>query len=225
MFNFSKLFVKGPYVHIQAHMHKVQACVAKLQEIFEKFFEEDFDDIEPLVRALSEAEHHADIIKNDMRTNLPKSYFLSLDRTHLLDIISLQDSLADQAEDIAQTLLFKRLSIPTHIKPSLQLCVTKNIDAFWDVVKIIQKLDALVEASFGGVEADKVRSIADQISFKEHEADVAKGRLLKELYSIADDLSNADFYLWNHLIDHVSKISHLAEKLAMRIDMLVTIKS
>jgi uncharacterized protein Yka (UPF0111/DUF47 family) len=101
----------------------------------------------------------------------------------------------------------------------------KNIDAFWDVVKIVNKLDALVEASFGGVEGEKVRAIAGQIAFKEHEADVLKGAFLKELFNIADDLSTAEFYLWNYHIAHINRISHLSEKLAMRIDTLVAIKS
>lgn len=225
MFSFARLFAKGPFSSLQAHMHKVQACMAKLQEIFDLFFQGRHDEIEAKVLLLSDEEHAADIIKNEIRNSLSKAYFLSVDRAQILDIISLQDALADQAEDVAQFLVMRRLKIPPSLEKVFQDSINKNIDAFWDVVKIINKLDALVEASFGGVEAEKVRTLANQIAFKEHEADVLKGAFLKELFNIADDLSTAEFYLWNYHIDHINRISHLSEKLAMRIDTLVTINS
>ncbi|MBM3202275.1 MAG: DUF47 family protein, partial [Chlamydiae bacterium] len=85
MFNFAKLFGKGPFSGLQAHMHKVEGCIAKLQEIFDLFFEGKHEEIEAKALALSDEEHEADIIKNEIRNNLSKSYFLSVDRSQLLD--------------------------------------------------------------------------------------------------------------------------------------------
>ena len=98
------------------------------------------------------------------------------------------------------------------------------MEAVWDVKEIIFSFDELLEASFGGPVAIKIQEKISQIAYKEHEADLLKRKLLKELFQIADSLSTPDFYLWMHLMDSMGRISHSSEKLALRIGMLLDFK-
>ena len=66
--------------------------------------------------------------------------------------------------------------------------------------------------------------MADKTSFKEHEADVLKTRVRKEFFSQADNLSPSAFYIWTKLIDEVGSISHISERLANRIRMILELK-
>ncbi len=221
---FSKLFSRAPFELLELHMEKVIACLVKLDEILKIFEDTDLSKLETFSASVSELEHEADLIKNDIRSTLPQSFLFSVDRSNFLEILSVQDDLADVAEEIANLLTIKQLAIPPEIKTDLTAYKNKNMEAVWDVKEIVYSFEELLEASFGGPIAVKIQNKIDQTAYKEHEADLLKRKLLKGLFNIAGSLSTPDFYLWMHLIEAIGKISHSAEKLALRIGMLLDFK-
>jgi predicted phosphate transport protein (TIGR00153 family) len=221
---FSKLFSRAPFDLLELHMEKVIACLVKLDEVLKIFEDTELSKLESFAESVSELEHEADLIKNDIRQTLPQSYLFSVDRANFLEILAVQDDLADVAEEIANILTIKPLQIPPKIKEALHDYKNKNMEAVWDVKEIVFSFEELLEASFGGPVAEKIQSKIDDTAFKEHESDIMKRKLLKELFNIADSLSTPDFYLWVHLIEAIGKISHSAEKLSLRIGMLLDFK-
>lgn len=215
----SKLLGKSPFAPLQKHMEKVHLCINKLTHIFEELDKLNLEQIEELAKELSSLEHEADITKNDIRNHL-KGIFLPIDRSQFLDILSLQDSIADKAEDIANLLTLHPLEDVAQLKHLYH----KNLEAFEDAVGIIGEIDELVESSFGGMEAEKVKRMVEKTSYKEYEADKAKHVLTKELFARAEKLSTPAFYLWIRLIEEVSALSHLSERLANRIRMVLEVK-
>src|SRR3989338_1751981 len=101
MLTIARLFGKSPFAPFQSHMKKVSLCIKKLTDIFEAIGKGEREHLTSLVQELSTLEHEADLTKNDIRNHLPKSLFLPVDRGALLEILALQDQLADQAEAIA----------------------------------------------------------------------------------------------------------------------------
>ena len=97
---FESLFARSPFSPLQSHMEKVAECVQKIEALFQAFFESKHDAISTLAAEISDMEHAADLTKNEIRNNLPKGLFLAVNRGDLLEILSLQDTLADRAEDI-----------------------------------------------------------------------------------------------------------------------------
>jgi len=59
-----------------------------------------------------EREAEADRIKNELRLHLPKSLFMPVDRRDLLEVLHLQDTIANTAQDIAGLLVERQMSIP-----------------------------------------------------------------------------------------------------------------
>lgn len=221
---FSKLFSRAPFDLLELHMEKVIACLIKLDEVLRIFEETDLTKLESFATAVSELEHEADLIKNDIRATLPKNFLFSIDRANFLEILSIQDDLADTAEEIANLLTIKQLPVHPHIRQDLDAYKAKNMEAVWDVKEIVFSFEELLEASFGGPIAEKIQTKIDQTAYKEHEADLLKRKLLKGLFHISDSLSTPDFYLWMHLIEAIGRISHSSEKLALRIGMLLDFK-
>lgn len=221
---FTKLFSRAPFNLLELHMEKVIACLVKLDHVLKIFEEADLAKLESLSESVSELEHEADLIKNDIRSTLPQSFLFSVDRSNFLEILSVQDDLADVAEEIANLLTVKELVIPPSIRSDLHAYKNKNMEAVSDVKEIVFSFEELLEASFGGPIAEKIQDKIDQTAYKEHEADLLKRKLLKSLFNISDSLSTPDFYLWMHLIEAIGKISHSAEKLALRIGMLLDFK-
>jgi len=224
MLTIAKLFGKSPFSPLQSHMNKVSSCIKKLTEIFQEIEKQNFEKIEILVAELSKLEHEADLTKNDIRNHLPKSLFLPISREQFLEILSTQDNIADKAEEIGNILLLCPKNSLRVFTETFQNFFKKNLETFWDARQIIKEFDELLESSFGGLEAEKVKSMVDQAAYKEYQADVLKTAVRKEFFNLADTLTPSAFYLWANLINEVGSISHISEKLANQIGMILELR-
>lgn len=224
MLTILSLFGKSPFAPLQKHMEKVIACVNMIPEIFEAVYEKNYKLIEELAKEISKFEHHADLIKNDIRNHLPRSYYLPIDRSHFLEILTFQDSLADAAEDIAILLTRKELQVPEGLEQELKLVIKKTLEAFKGVCRIIHEMHELLECSFGGHEAEKVRTFVEDVALKEHEADLLQRELFKNLISKEKQITYTTYDLWCKIFNKIADLSNLSEKLAYRVRMTLDIK-
>lgn len=224
MLNIARLFGKSPFAPLQSHMKKVSICIERLSDIFNALSKTDMDKIEKLATDLSRMEHEADLTKNDIRNHLPKSLFLPIDRAHFLEILSVQDSIADKAEDVGILLTLRPLEDFRDFYADLIAFFRKCEIVFLDAKQIIEEIDELLESSFGGLEAEKVKSMVEQTAYKEEEADKMQKLLMKQLFTYGDKLSVPVFHLWMRLIEEVGEIAHLSERLANRIRMILELK-
>ena len=219
----SRLFGRSPFAPLQAHMEKVGHCVEQLETIFSALTKGDQKELEEIAVTISKLEHAADLTKNDIRNHLPKSLFLPVDRGSLLEILSLQDNLADQAEDIAVLLTFRSLKMLPDLEQPFAIFLKANLETFQLVRLVVKELHDLLESSFGGSEAEKVRDMVSQVAVKEHEVDLLQRELLKKLYS-HDELPAPIMILWLRIFEGVAQISNIAEKLGNRIRMTLDLK-
>lgn len=224
MLTIAKLFGKSPFAPLLTHMRIVSLCIEKLSEIFEQMPKMDPSTIEKKAKELSKIEHEADVTKNDIRNHLPRSIFLPIDRSHFLDILSIQDSIADLAEEIALLLSLHPLEKLDQLQESLLVFYKMNLETFLDTKKIIEEIDALIESSFGGIEAEKVKAMVEKTALKQEKSAKERIHLLKKLFSVHRDLSAPSFYLWASVIEKTGEISHLSERLANRIRMILELK-
>lgn len=222
MLTILKLFGKSPFAPLQSHMQKVAQCIHLLPELFSVLGDEE--KVEQVFRKISELEHQADLTKNDIRNHLPKSLFLPMDRESILETLEIQDSIADKAEDIAVLLSIKKLTIPKVCQFDFENFLAKNLESFEGAFLIIKELHELLESSFGGIEAEKVKTMVENVAYKEHEADLIQRKLLKDLFCHAEGLNFPDFLLLQRIFEAVGTISNLSEILANRIRMTLELK-
>ncbi len=218
MLTIARLFGKSPFAPLQTHMTRVTHCMEKLAEIMKSLPPSD-----KMVEELCKLEHEADLTKNDIRNHLPKSIFLPIERGHFLDILSTQDSIADQAEEIGLSLKLRPLK-SSPLLPDLEILFNKSYDTFMSVRQIIGEIYELLESSFGGIEAEKVKSMVELTAHKEYEAKKFQRILTTKLFAQGDKLSAPDFYLFTKLIEDIGNISIISERLANRIRMVLELK-
>lgn len=223
MLTIVRLFGKSPFPSLQTHMSKVANCVEKLAEVFACLNSGELDKIDALVEDLSSLEHEADLIKNDIRNHLRKSLVMSIDRGHVLKILSLQDSIADKAEDIGITFTLRRIDHLEIFSKDLLHFFKKSVEVFWNAKRIIEEIDELLESSFGGIEAEKVKSMVEETAYKEYEALVLQRSLLKRLYTEGDQLEAPSFTHWLRIVEGVGILAQLSEKLTNRIRMILEV--
>jgi len=224
MLTISRLFGRSPFSPLRTHMHKVAECVEKLPALFKALEAGDQQKVEEIASQISSLEHAADLTKNDIRNRLPKGLFLPVDRGSLLEILGIQDSIADRAEDIGLLLTLRKLDMIDSIRGEFDIFVEKNIEAFKGAEKIVQELEELLQSSFGGFEAEKVKLMVDDVAFKEHEADIIQHKLLKHLFEESDALPHWSLYLWLRVLEGIAAISNLSEKLGNRVRMILDLK-
>jgi uncharacterized protein Yka (UPF0111/DUF47 family) len=196
----ARLFGRSPFVPLQLHLDKISDCVAATVTLLDRICAGEEFDVNEEARAISLLEHKADLVKNDIRNNLPRGLFMAIERGQLLEILSLQDSIADKSEDIA---------VLMSIRPVLQ---------------VMRELDALIESGFGGTEASRVDKMIDEVAHAEHECDIMQRQLMRNVLEHEDELSKGDFFVWQRLLLDIAGISNQSEKLANRVRMLLTLK-
>lgn len=221
MLNIAKLFGKSPFAPLQTHMEKVSLCIKELKNLFYALSKRDMKEIQEVAKKISQLEHEADITKNEIRNHLPKSLFLPIDRNDFLQILHLQDSFADAAEDIAIISTLKILENYDDMKEKFELFCNQNIEAFDLSKRVIEEFDSLLESSFGGIEAERVKMLTDQLAFVEHELDILGYELLKDIYTIGDKMRITSFNLWLTLLKEIGNLSNIGDQLGEQIRMIL----
>lgn len=220
----ARLFGRSPFSALQSHMAKVSRCVHEAAALFDRVKKKEYGSLEEEAAKVSKLEHEADLTKNDIRNHLPSGLFVPITQANLLEILAIQDNIADTAEDVAILLTLRNLEMPDFFLPEFDAFLQKNLEAFNGVHKIIRELSELLESSFGGPEAEKVRKMVDGVAYKEHESDCLQRQLLKKIFNQTDSLETAQFFLWLKVIEAVARISDESERLANRVRMTLEVR-
>lgn len=220
----ARLFSRSPFSPLQTHLKKVGLCFDALSEVFTKLNNYDQKSLEKASFEISKLENDADITKNDIRNHLPKSLFLPIDRGQFLEILSLQDTLADKCEDIAFILTLHPIGEIESLKQEIISFFDKTKAVYKSAVKIIQEIDELLESSFGGQEAEKVKAMVEVTANLELEVNLIQKKILKQLYLEGKMLSTPGFNFYSALINEIALLSHTAEKLAHRVRMVLELR-
>jgi len=220
----AKLFAKSPFAPLQKHMQDVNECVKKVKEIFEALEENDSKSVSRISGEISKLEAIADTTKNELRNHLPGGLFMPVSKAALLEILSLQDDIADDCEDIGILLTLKNLTLKDIFKDDFKSFLNKNFETYELIKEIIDEFDNLLETSFTGREAEKVRSMVSNVALKEHETDLTQRKLLKNIFSNEDQFTHAEFQLWLLILREIRTLSNTSEKLAHRIRNLLDLE-
>ena len=180
MSTIGKLFGKSPFSQLQQHMQQVGKCVEKMCEALDALQDGKHDQLDAIAVEVSQLEHQADQIKTDVRNRLLRRFFMPMDRSDVLEILSLQDGIADTAEDVCVVLTMKSLPFREEFREDFIKFRELNVKAFEIVAEMIDQLDELIEAGFGGAEGEKIRSLAHDTAFAEHQCDLVQIQLLKK---------------------------------------------
>jgi uncharacterized protein len=220
----ARLFGRSPFVPLQLHLDKISDCVEAAVALLEKIRLGDVSNVDEEARAISKLEHKADLVKNDIRNNLPRGLFMAIDRGQLLEILSLQDSIADKGEDIAVLMSIRPVKVLESLSEPLGKYINGNLKAFHKLKEVMRELDVLIESGFGGTEANRVNNMIEGVAIAEHECDIMQRELMKNVLDHETELSVGDFFVWQRLLHEIAGISNYSEKLANRVRMLLTLK-
>lgn len=217
----SKLFGKSPFEPLYQHMMKVKECVDLVRPLMDAFLNGEEKKLKEMAAKIFKAEHDADMVKKDIRNNLPKSLFLPVARGDLLSFLKEQDNIADSAEDLAVLLTMRKTAVPEELKLELKDFVEKVIETYEVAMIVSSEIKVLAETSFGGVEARKVMELIENLKLKEWEADKAQMEAAKKMFSIEKKLDPVSVMMWMHIFNELGTLANHAENAGDRMRMML----
>jgi hypothetical protein len=175
------------------------------------FIDENFEEVTKITKKIFKAEHEADLMKKEIRINLPKGIFLPVARGDILRFLKEQDNIADATEDLAALLAMRRMKVPAELKEALYNLVDDVLEAFDLTMKVSSEIKILAETSFGGAEAHKVMEMIEKIKTKEWEADKAQMQAAQKMFSLEDQLDPVSVMMWMNIFRELGNLANHAE--------------
>ena len=142
-------------------------------------------------------------------------------RRDLLDVLMMQDKLANQAKDIAGLILGRRMQLPEKMHTLFLKFGKRSIDASSQALEVIQELDELVETGFRGIEVDRVQDMIRELNAIENDTDKIQIQLRDILFELEDDLRPTDVMFTYQLIEGIGKVADLAQRVGSRLQLLL----
>ena len=218
---FSRLFGKSPVSPLQRHMEKVCACVEELIPYFEAVLAEDWPDVEERYNLISQREEEADALKKELRLQLPKGMMLPVSRRDLLEVLTMQDKIANKAKDIAGIILGRKMVIPPSVAGLMREFVQRSVDAASQAQRAINELDELVETGFRGHEVDIVESMLKELDRVESDTDTIQIQVRAELYKIEDTWPPVKVMFLYQIIDWIGDLGDRAQRVGSRLQLML----
>ena len=206
-----ELFGKSPFGPLVEHTRRVHRTVELIRPLLEAYMAEDWDRCEELHDEVSRREHEADVQKNQIREELPKSLFLPVDRGDVLHYLKEQDAIADAVEDLAVMLTLRAIPTPEDLKPEILEFADQVIRTSEELAEAALELGELFEASFGGPEVRKVMEMVKDVNDQEWEADKQQRRVTRSLLEHDDGLDAVEVMLWMRSLEVLGRVANHAE--------------
>lgn len=217
----SGLFGKSPFKALQKHMREVLDCAREVQPLIQALADGDQAEVARIKDLIFEREAKADEIKNKLRLHLPKSLFMPVDRRDLLEILHLQDTIANRAQDIAGLLFERKMTIPPFMQEPLIALAARCIDTCEHALGVIEELDELLALGFRGMEVDKVNDMLKELNDIEDETDELGVALARALFDHEDEMKPVSVMMWYQLIEWIGDLADYAEKVGDRLRLLI----
>ena len=224
MINIASIFADSPFKPLREHMDKVVESVAPLNDFFEALFQEDYSKVEKIQQQVIQAEKEADSIKNEVRNYLPRNIFMPINRRDLLEMLDMQDSIADVAQDIVILLNIRKMKLPEELSQDVIHFVKKSQDVCYLARGLTQEFGDVIESGFGRHEIKKLLEMIDNVSIAETEADNLEDALVRKLYEVEEKMNSVDAVFWYKIFELIGDISDFSKKTGNRLRLMIASK-
>lgn len=218
----SKIFGKSPVGPIQDQMDTCYRCAKELVTFFNHVIEDDWENAAKSRERIVELENEADELKKQIRSQLPKSLLMPVPREDLLELLQVQDKIANRSRDVSGIVLGRQAKIPAAVREKFVAFVSRNVDAAKQARKSIRELDELYETGFRGAEAKLVEELVNTLDEIENDTDALQVEVRAELFAIEKELPPIDVMFLYRIIELIGEIGDMAERIGRRLELLLS---
>jgi predicted phosphate transport protein (TIGR00153 family) len=214
--NFGKLFGKSSFKPMRKHMAIAAEAVSYLPAAVEAFLGSDKATLIDIKHAVFELEADADKILEELQSRLPKTMFMPVDRRDLLDVLEMQEAIADRSQDIVGLMIDLPLEVPPEMQKPILRLAKRSVDAVETAKKIVKSFEDLVETGFKGPDVDNTQKLIHEVVGIETSADTIGTNISHMLFSHCKDMDPVSIVFLYQLVQWIDDIADYSEKLAIR---------
>jgi predicted phosphate transport protein (TIGR00153 family) len=218
----ANIFGSSPVDPLEKHIGIAYDCAKQLRGFFAAVVAEDWDKVARVRDKIEQLEHKADDLKKKIRLQLPKSLFMPVPREDLLELLLVQDKIANRTKDVSGLVLGRKMRLPVEIADDFLDFVNRNIDAAKQARKSVRELDELFTAGFRGAEAVLVEAMIEELDRIETDTDDRQAELRASLFAIEKSLDPIDAIFIYKVIELTGEIADMAERVGRRLELLLS---
>ncbi|HPF40502.1 MAG TPA: TIGR00153 family protein [Phycisphaerae bacterium] len=222
MVRIATLFEQSPFEPLLHHYDKVRECVDLVRPMFKAVRDEDYATLDQLAQTVFKTEHAADLIKDEIRQEIPRSFFLPVYRGDLLGYLKLQDDVADAVENIAYLLTLKRLRLPQGLEDNLVEYLDSVMAVDGKAREMNIRIRDLVQKGFHAAQAGDMFDLIRGVERAEWEADKKQYEVSKALFALEDSMKPSDLMLWWRIFLEMGEVANHIEKMADRMRRMLS---
>ncbi|MFC3285742.1 TIGR00153 family protein [Litchfieldella rifensis] len=217
---FSAMFGRSPFQPLLAHIVKANECADELLPFYEATLVGDWEAAARHRETITRLEHEADELKTDLRLNLPNTMFLPVSRSDLLDLISVQDKIANKVRDITGIMLGRQMQMPDELAQPMRDYLRTAVASVAQARKALEELKDLLESGFGRNVNDVMQNLIRELHTLENQADTQQVAIRRQLFELESQLPPVDVIFLYKIIDWVGELSDRAERVGSRLQIL-----
>ncbi|MCH7899109.1 MAG: TIGR00153 family protein [Proteobacteria bacterium] len=218
----ANIFGSSPVQPLEKHIDISYCCAKQLRAFFRAVVKDDWDTATSVRSEIERLEHEADDLKKAIRLSLPKSLFMPVPRQDLLELLLVQDKIANRTKDVSGIVIGRRMLIPAEIAEQFLDFVDRNVDAAKQARKSVRELDDLFTVGFRGAEVDLVTALIEELDRIETDTDDKQAALRAALFKIEKDMDPIDAVFMYKVIELTGEIADMAERVGRRLELLLS---
>ncbi len=218
----ANIFGSSPVDPLEKHIDIAYRCAKKLRPFFKAVIEGDEERMAECRLQIEALENEADDLKKSIRMHMPKSLFMPVPREDLLELLLVQDKIANRAKDASGVVIGRNMRIPEPIAEQFKEFVDSSIDAAKQARKSVRELDELFTAGFRGAEVDLIAELIEKLDRLETETDRKQTEIRSALFKIEKTLDPIDAMFLYEVIQLTGDIADMAERVGRRLEVLLS---
>jgi hypothetical protein len=205
------MFAKSPFSALQEHMDLGKQAAIALQNFLGSASVSDWGKASQYRQEIIDLEHAADDIKNQIRTHLPKSLFMSVSREDLLDLVYTMDGIPNTAKDISGIMIGRQMEIPNQIAEQFSSFTKAAIKAAKQASAAIEKVDEVRRGGFSSNDTDLLQGLVAELEQLEHENDDLEAALRNDFFEIEKDFPAVDVMFLYDIFRRIGSLADIAQ--------------
>lgn len=197
------------------------AAAELLPDFIDAVFDGDWPRATEVQGDIARRETEADTIKRSIRANLPRSIFMPVSRSDLLELLQAQDRIPNRCQDFAGLCVGRKMYFPADIQPKMRDFVCTSVATVRAAGKALNELDELLETGFSGTEVELVETMINDLNQAEHDCDALQSQVQQALFKIEDKTNPVDVMFLYRLIEWLGDIADYAQSVGNRMLYLI----
>lgn len=218
----SDVISNSPLALLERHAGVCVDCVERLPLYFAEAQANRWGRANDVREEICRFEGLADELKQDVRSNLPRGLWMSVSRADLLELVRVQDKMANGVKEVSGISLGRQLAFPAAMTSEVADFIDVVVQVSRVIVKIIGATRELSRSAFGTRQTNVILDFVSQVEADERRSDEMQATLRARLREYEAELSAVDAIFLYQLLAAIGDIADNAEKVAHRAQIIAT---